>query len=125
MGAEIVIESGATSVKARLGDSEAAGKVAESLPISAQASTWGDEIYFTIPISAGLDDTAKEVVELGDIGFWPPGSAMCLFFGPTPMSSGDEIRPASAVNIIGKILGDPKVLKSVSSGDTITISLDE
>ena len=67
------------------------------------------------------EDDAREVVEMGDVGYWPPGQALCLFFGPTPMSRGEEIRPASPVNVIGKIDGDPTVLRSVISGAGVTV----
>jgi len=66
-------------------------------------------------------EAPREVVELGDLGYWPPGQAFCIFFGPTPMSRGNEIRPASAVNVIGRVVGDPRSLKSVRSGARVTI----
>ena len=92
----------------------------DALPIEASVSTWGDEIYFGIPVSAG-EEMGQEVVELGDLGYWPPGSAFCMFFGPTPMSRGDEIRPASLVTVIGRMHGDSTVLKRVSSGAPVLI----
>jgi hypothetical protein len=92
----------------------------EALPIEARANTWGDEIYFGIPVKVGPENP-REVVELGDIAYWPPGNAFCIFFGRTPASRGDEIRPASAVNVFGKVEGDPKVFKKVRSGDTVRI----
>lgn len=91
-----------------------------NLPFKARANTWGDEIYFSIPVHLDLENS-QEVVELGDLGYWPPGHAFCIFFGRTPASMGDEIRPASPVNVFGKILGDPKVFKKVKSGDTVTV----
>ena len=92
----------------------------DALPIEARASTWGDEIYFSIPVEAEAENP-REVVELGDIGYWPPGSAFCIFFGPTPASQGDEIRPASPVNVFGKVIGDPKVFKKVRSGERVNL----
>ena len=86
------------------------------------ANTWGDEIYFSIPVSAEGDDTAQETVDLGAIAYWPPGSALCLFFGLTPMSQGDEIRPASAVNVLGMMEGDSTVLRSVQPGTVVEVS---
>jgi uncharacterized protein len=83
------------------------------LPIQADFNTWGDEIYFAIPVTAELDDSAREVVEIGDLGFWPPGKAFCIFFGQTPMSKPGEIRPASAVNIVGQVKGDATQFKQV------------
>jgi hypothetical protein len=82
-----------------------------ALPIQASGNTWGDEIYFKISVENEVEN-GQEVVELGDLGYWPPGSAFCLFFGPTPASQGDEIRPASEVTVIGKIKGDSTVLKA-------------
>jgi hypothetical protein len=94
-------------------DSPTARKVKEALPIRASISTWGDEIYFAIPVEEGLDSTAREEVDLGDLGYWPSGKAFCIFFGPTPVSPPDKIVPASAVNIIGRVLGDPTRLREV------------
>ena len=92
-----------------------------SLPLIGRVNTWGLEIYFSIDYSMELQDDASEIVNLGDIAYWPPGSAFCIFFGPTPASIGDEIRAASEVNLLGKIIGDPLVFKSVPSGTDITI----
>jgi len=93
-----------------------------ALPISARASTWGDEIYFSIPVSAS-EENGRATVEMGDLGYWPPGSAFCIFFGPTPASqSPNEIRPASPVNVLGKIEGNAKVFGKVRSGETVTIA---
>ena len=112
----IKISAGDVVVSAELDDTDAADRLWGALPVEASANTWGDEIYFTIGIDAELDETAQETVELGAVGYWPPGDALCLFFGPTPMSVGDEIRPASAVNVLGMIEGDSTVLKAVSGG---------
>jgi hypothetical protein len=109
---------------AELNDSETAQKIWEALPIEGSVNTWGDEIYFSIPVNVGLEN-AKAVVSVGDLGYWPPGSAFCIFFGLTPASQGDEIRPASPVNIFGKIIGDPKVFKKVSSGVKIIVEKGE
>ena len=110
---KIKIKIGGLSMDAELNDTPTARKVAEALPIEASFNTWGDEIYFSIPVKAALEPDAKAVVELGDIGYWPQGSAFCIFFGQTPMSSPGKIVPASAVNVIGKIIGDPKKFKEV------------
>ncbi len=117
---KIKIAVGKLEIEAWLNDTKTATKVFDKLPITSMVNTWGDEIYFTIPTDAGPEN-AKEMVELGDIAYWPPGKAMCIFFGKTPVSKGDEIRPASAVNIIGKVEGDCKVLKKVKEGEEITI----
>lgn len=92
----------------------------QALPFETRANTWGDEIYFSIPVSLG-EENAQETVDLGDLGYWPPGRGFCIFFGPTPISRGDEIRPADPVNVFGKVQGDPKVFKKVKSGDKIRI----
>lgn len=120
----IKISAGNVVVSARLDDTDAANRLWEALPVQASANTWGDEIYFSIGIDAELDDTAQETVELGAIGYWPPGDALCLFFGPTPLSVGDEIRPASAVNVLGMIEGDSTVLKAVSGGTLIVVEAE-
>ena len=116
----IKIATGGVEVMAALNDSETADLVWAALPISASASTWGEEIYFRTDLSASEQD-AREVVEMGAVAFWPPGQALCLFFGPTPMSVGDEIRPASPVNVIGRIEGDPTTLKSVPAGAPVLV----
>lgn len=92
----------------------------DKLPIDARANTWGDEVYFSIPVRME-EENPQETVELGDLGYWPPGSGFCIFFGPTPMSRGDEIRPADPVNVFGKVRGDPKVFKKVKNGDKIRV----
>tara|TARA_B100001123_G_C14640889_1_gene761657 strand:+ start:92 stop:463 length:372 start_codon:yes stop_codon:yes gene_type:complete len=116
----IRITAGTVTVNAELNETETADAVWDALPIQANGSTWGDEIYLKIPVDAGLED-GQEVVELGDLGYWPPGRAFCLFYGLTPASQGDEIRPASAVTVIGKILDDTEPLKSVASGSAVLI----
>ena len=91
-----------------------------SLPFKARANRWGDEIYFSIPVKI-KEENAQQIVEGGDIGYWPSGNAFCIFFGLTPVSSGNEIRAASPVNVFGKILEDPNVLKKVKQGEKIKI----
>ena len=117
----IVITAGQVSATAVLHKTPTADAIWSTLPIEARANTWGDEIYFSIPVKTDLEKDAKEVVESGDLGYWPPGTAFCMFFGPTPASRGDEIRPASAVNVVGKLQGDPKIFKQVSSGTKVVI----
>ena len=120
MAREIVITAGAVSARATLLDNPTADAIWDALPLEAAGSTWGDEIYFSIPVHVDVQD-GQEVVDLGDLGYWPPGSAFCIFFGPTPMSRGKEIRPASAVGVFGKVTGDPKVFKKVRSGERVKI----
>jgi hypothetical protein len=120
MPTAIRIIAGNVGARAELNDSQTARKIAEALPITARASTWGDEIYFSIPVECAPEEP-KEVVELGDLGYWPPGTAFCIFFGPTPASQGNEIRPASAVNIIGRVRDDAKAFKAVRAGAPVRI----
>ena len=122
MSRRITIRAGEVTINGELNDSATADLVWEALTIKAVANTWGDEIYFAIHMSAEEDDTAQEVVDLGAIAYWPPGSALCLFFGPTPMSQGGEIRPASAVNVLGMLEGDPTVLRAVQPGTVVEVS---
>jgi len=124
MATLVRITAGEVVVEAELNDSDTAKAIAAALPIEGRAQTWGDEVYFSIPVEQG-EERAREVVEMGEIGYWVAGSAMCLFFGPTPASRGAEIRPASPVNIVGKIKGDPKVLKSVRPGDSVRVEKAE
>ena len=119
---QIKIEFENISIDAVLNDSETANKIKKILPISNSVNTWGDEIYFSIGVNDGEIDS-KEVVNLGDLGYWPPGNAFCLFFGLTPASEGDKIMPASPVNIIGKILSDLEILKSIKSGEKVSVKL--
>ena len=123
MGIRMRIRSGRIEMVADLNDSRTAQAISEALPLSARANTWGDEIYFPIPVEQKLDQTAVELVEVGDLGYWPTGRAFCIFFGPTPLSRGDEIRPASAVNIVGKVLGDPRAFKAVRDGDLMELEV--
>ena len=109
----IAIQIGTLSMEAELNDTSTAQQIAAALPLRCSFNTWGDEIYFSIPINAALDDSAQEVVELGDLGYWPPGKAFCIFFGQTPASQPGKIMPASAVNVIGKVLGDATQFKTV------------
>ena len=94
------------------------------LPITARANTWGNEIYFSIGVKIAREN-ANEVVEKGALAYWPPGEAFCIFFGTTPASRGDEIRAASPVNVLGRILGDPEIFKRVRQGDEIVIDKAE
>ena len=117
---QIRIRAGQVEATADLNDSPTADAVWKALPLSASANTWGDEIYFSIPVKVA-EENAQAVVSLGDLGYWPPGHAFCLFFGPTPASRGQEIRPASPVNVFGRIVGDPTVLKAVRDGEAVTV----
>jgi len=117
---QIRITSGSITVPAELNDSRTADAIWQALPLSSDINTWGDEIYFTIPVKVELEN-GQEIVNLGELGYWPPGSAFCIFFGPTPASKGSEIRAASPVNIFGKVIGNPTVLKGIKRGEKITV----
>ncbi|MBW1675475.1 MAG: hypothetical protein JRI58_10030 [Deltaproteobacteria bacterium] len=118
---QIRIILGDLVLDAHLNDSPTAQKVWEALPIETSFSTWGDEIYFSIPVTMALESDAQELVESGDLGYWPSGNAFCIFFGPTPISNQGEIRPASAVNMIGRIIGDATRLKKRMSEKLIRV----
>ena len=123
MAKKIKIRVGEIEMEAELNDSQTAQAIRKALPIKASANTWGEEIYFSIPVKCE-EEKAQEVVSLGDLGYWPPGTAFCIFFGRTPLSQGEEIRPAGPVNIVGKVLGDPKEFKKVRSGSPVTIEAE-
>jgi hypothetical protein len=120
MGKRISIKAGKVEVTAELNDTKTAQAIWDALPITSRGNRWGEEIYFSIPLKLEAEN-AREVVDVGDLGYWPPGTAFCIFFGPTPMSRGEEIRPASPVNVFGKVTGDATVFKQVASGTEITI----
>lgn len=116
----IKIKIDSFELEAILNNSRTAEAIWEALPIVARANTWGDEIYFSIPVHLELEN-GQELVEKGDLGYWPTGNAFCIFFGPTPLSRGTEIRPASAVTIFGKVVGDATGLKSVRTGAEVNV----
>jgi hypothetical protein len=122
MTTPIRITAGKITVNAELDDTTLAKTVASKLPIETEPSEWGDEFYFGIPVRSGLDETATKKVKVGDIGFWPPGNAMAIFFGPTPMSSGADPVPASAVCLLGRITDDATLLKKARGARTIRIT---
>ena len=116
----IRITAGSVAVDAVLDDSSTADLIWNGLPLAVAGEIWGDEIYFPIPVKA-KPERPRETVDMGDLGYWPPGSAFCIFFGPTPSSRGKEIRPASAVNVFGKVVGDATVFKKVRSGTQVRV----
>jgi hypothetical protein len=123
MTQKIRITANTVRVEAELNDSPTAKAIHGILPIKALAQRWGGEIYFSVSTEAALEAESREVLEAGELGYWPPGSAFCIFFGPTPSSQGDEIRAASAVNVIGKLKGDWSGLWDVNSGDSVTVEV--
>ena len=118
---KIIISTENLRMEAILAEGSSADIFWNTLPITGQANTWGDEIYFNVNLQMPLDDDASDIFESGDIAFWPPGSAFCIFFGRTPASLGDEVRAASAVNVLGKIDGDEREFRSVPSGEEIRL----
>jgi hypothetical protein len=106
---------------AELFDTAAARAIGDALPVEVEPNEWGDEFYFEIPVRMQLDETATTKVSVGDVGYWPPGNALAIFFGPTPMSKGSDPVPASAVNLVGRINGDATVLKKAKGAKKIRI----
>jgi len=120
---KIYIKAGNIELEGILNDTPTAQLIWERLPIESSGNLWGEEIYFSIPVSSELDKTARDTVERGELAYWPIGKAFCIFFGPTPLSEGeDEIVCADNVNIVGRIIGDPAKLKKFEDGDFIIIS---
>jgi hypothetical protein len=124
MGKKIQLIAGELQAEAELNNTRTAQAIWEALPVKGYVKLWGDEIYFSIQLSLELE-TGQEVVSIGDLGYWPDGNALCIFFGSTPISKGDEIRAASQVTVFGKVIGDPTVFKKVSTGTEITIRRKE
>jgi hypothetical protein len=123
MPTHVMIKVANITLRAELFDTACAKKIVERLPIEARPEKWGDEFYFTIPVTDALDETATVKVKVGDIGYWPPGKAMAIFFGKTPMSTGSDPVPASAVNLVGKIMDDATVLKKAKGAVKIRIEI--
>jgi len=123
-GGKIKITASPVSMEAELNETKIAQLIWNSLPINGKANTWGEEIFFGIAIKSE-EENPQEVVQLGDLGYWVPGTAFCIFFGKTPSSRGDEIRPYSPVTIIGKLLGDPKEFLKVKDGTRVIIEKAE
>ena len=117
----IKIVIGKTTLKAELFDSSCARAVFASLPLETRPNEWGDEFYFEIPVNMPLDESGTRKVKAGDIGYWPPGKALAIFFGPTPMSTGSDPVPASEVNLVGKILDDSTLLRKEKGAVKIRI----
>ncbi|MCC6626936.1 MAG: hypothetical protein IT340_05970 [Chloroflexi bacterium] len=116
----IQITVGDVTTVADLNDTNTAAALWEALPLTATASVWGDEIYFAVPLALGTE-RGQETVALGDLGYWEPGSALCIFYGRTPASRGDEIRPYSPVTVFGKVRGDATTLRGTRAGAPVRI----
>jgi hypothetical protein len=124
MGKKIRITAGEVEATAELNDTRTAQAIWEALPITGRVNLWGDEIYFSIPVNLKLE-AGQQVVGMGDLGYWPDGSAFCIFFGPTPVSQSNEIRAAGPVTVFGKVMGDAAVFKTVAARTKITIKSSE
>jgi hypothetical protein len=118
---KMVIKAGTVEVAAELNDSATAQAIWGALPITGSANTWGEEVYFRIPVACNLEPGARDVLELGELGYWPSGRAFCIFFGETPISAPGEIRAASAVTVVGRVLGDPKRFLEVKDAETVRL----
>ncbi len=121
MPKKVVIKAGDETVEAQLNDGATATAIFDALAIRGNAQRWGGEIYFSIPVSCELEDDSRDTLEAGELAYWPPGRAFCIFFGPTPASQADEIRAASAVNIVGRLTGDFSALWDVPDGAPVSI----
>ena len=108
-------------IRAKLFETPTADAIYRSLPFSAKANTWGDEVYFSVPASVSKEEDARAVVEAGELAFWVEGSSIAIGYGPTPISHGDEIRLAAPTNIWGRALDDVRLLASVNNGDAIEV----
>lgn len=116
-GLEIVIEP-------RGDETTTLMRLRDAIPFKASVNRWGDEVYFEAPVSAPLEGDAREQMEIGDVAYWPDGKALAIFFGRTPVSTDDKPRAYSPCNIVGSVIGDPSVLKSVRTGAVAEISAE-
>ncbi len=123
MAKRMTIRFEAFELSAELEETPTGGAIAAALPLTGIANRWGDEIYFTIPVDLPTEPESREVVNAGELGYWPTGNAFCIFFGPTPVSEGDEIRAASPVNVFGRVEGDLEPLFSVQTGAMVELEL--
>jgi hypothetical protein len=121
---KITIKASDVSIDAEFLRTPTARAIYDSLPLNGLVNVWGHEIYFEIPLLLGLEDDARQDVEVGDLAYWPSGPAFCIFFGPTPVSRGDAPRAYSPVNVFGRVKGDALVFKTIANGSRILIEAD-
>ena len=116
------LEIGSVALEGRLNDSATAAAIAASCPLDIRLSRWGDEYYGDCGVAAGAEPQAREIMEIGEVAYWPPGRALCVFFGPTPASSGTEPRAASPVNPVGTLGGKTDALVAALSSLPASVS---
>jgi uncharacterized protein len=119
---KITISAGDVTLLAELNEGPTAARLWELLPLEGSANTWGDEIYFEIPLVLEQEADARAEVAVGELGYWPVGHAFCIFFGPTPASRDERPRAYSPVNILGRVLGDATFFRVVESGDQVRLN---
>jgi hypothetical protein len=116
------VSAAACSVEIQLKDTPTAKALLEATPFESRAQTWGEEVYFSTPVSAKVEADAKQVVEPGTVCFWCEGDALALPYGRTPISTDERPKLASRCNVVGTLLGDPKALARIKSGEKLTVS---
>lgn len=121
----IVIRIGEVTAQAALYDNPTAEAIWAALPFSAPGNRWGSEIYFEVPVRLPQAADARDLLEAGELGYWPVGHAFCIFWGPTPASRGDEIRAYSPVNVFGRLEGDPSVFEQTPDGAPVIVKRRE
>lgn len=121
MSYRITIGAGPVTAEAELNDTPTARRIWEELPVAGRANTWGDEIYFQIPVEMDEAPDARAEVDVGELGYWPTGEAFCIFFGRTPASTDERPRAASPVNVVGRVLGDAAAFRRVPAGATVML----
>jgi len=125
MGYPIRIVMGEREIEGELNDTATAQRVHDALPVEGEANRWGDEIYFSIPVTGDKGDPMRTEMAVGELAYWPPGKAFCIFWGPTPASRGDEPRAASNVVPIGRLTGDLRQLAETADGQAVRIERKE
>ncbi|OGT28728.1 MAG: hypothetical protein A2Z17_00060 [Gammaproteobacteria bacterium RBG_16_66_13] len=120
--AHILITSGDVSVMVDLNDTSTAAQMLAATPFESSVNTWGEEVYFETPLTAKVEKDSRAEVRVGDVAYWPPGKALCIFFGPTPASKGSEPRAAGPVTVIGRVVGNAKLFGKLHDGDGIRVS---
>jgi hypothetical protein len=119
---KISISVGPVALEAELLDTPTANRILDILPIEGSANVWGDEIYFDIPLSLELEADARADVAVGDLAYWPAGPAFCIFFGPTPVSTDEQPRAYSPVNVFGRLLGDAGRFRKTPNGAPVNVA---